>query len=216
VKSISLGNLKKLSKILVDGEDGKDGTLKIWYHEVLSDKDDFFQIKDGAGVVQSYRDKEPNLRTEHVTSHLVAAYLKSNKYEHPAKKHPHLFSRSRAKAVVTYQWKQPLGGENGLHQMIIDAGVSPDTTIWVDVWFNDQNSKQIVLELAISQEYYMLCDQHLIATSGDFKRDVLDRAWCLWEVGLRSHAGKKSQIMGKLVLKVILRSKLKTVRKNDF
>ena len=202
MKSISLQNLEKLCKVLVDGEDAVKGTLKEWYCS-LDKTDEFFK----------YRPKLPDLRVEDVTSHMVAAYLKAGdgyKHKHPAKSHPHLFSKSRAKAVVTYQWKQPLGGNHGLLQMIRDAGISPDTELWIDVWFIDQNSREIVKELAISQEFYCLCQQHLVAATLDCRlvaakpepctddTDISDRAWCLWELGLRAYAQRKSQIMGKL------------------
>ena len=206
MKSISLQNLEKLCKVLVDGEDGVKGTLKEWYCS-LNKTDEFFK----------YRLKLPDLRVEDVTSHMVAAYLKAGdgyKHKHPAKSHPHLFSKLRAKAVVTYQWKQPLGGKHGLLRMIRGVGISPETELWIDVWFIDQNSREIVKELAISQEFYCLCQQHLVAATHDCclvaatpecckdDTDILDRAWCLWELSLRAYARQRSQIMGKLKAKV--------------
>ena len=210
VRSISLQNLEKLLKILVDGEEGvSPGPLKTWYRE-LDERNIFFKDTSDDGC-EKYRPKEQELSVEHVTSHLVAAYLKAGdeeqgrggyKNEHPAKRQSSLFSKKRAGAVVTYQWKQSLGGKKGLLQMIRDAGISPDTELWVDVWFIDQNCRNITIELAISQEYYRLCEQHLISASGD-DLDVMDRAWCLWETGLRAYENKRSQIMGKLKVKVL-------------
>jgi hypothetical protein len=208
VRSISLQNLEKLLEILVDGEKSvSPGPLKTWYRG-LDETNIFF--KDTSNGGEKYRPKEKELNVDHVTSHLVAAYLKAEekgkggyKNKHPAKLQSCLclFSKERAKAVVTYQWKQSLGGKKGLLQMIRDAGISPDTELWVDVWFIDQNCREITKELAISQEYYRLCGQHLIAASGD-DSDVTDRAWCLWETSLRAYENKKSQIMGKLKVKV--------------
>ena len=209
MRSISLQNLEKLLKILVDGEEGvRPGPLKTWYRG-LEEKNIFFKDKSGDGC-EKFRPKEQELSVEHVTSHLVAAYLKAGdeeqgrggyENEHPAKLYPSLFSKKRAGAVVTYQWKQSLGGNKGLLQMIKAAGISPDTELWVDVWFIDQNCREITKELAISQEYYRLCEQHLIAASGE-NSDVMDRAWCLWETSLRAYEKKRSQIMGKLKVKV--------------
>ena len=206
VKSISLENLENLLKILVDGEKGvSPGPLKTWYRG-LDERDNFFKYTDNGCV--KYRPKEKELNVEHVTSHVVAAYLKAEEHgqggyknKHPAKNQSPLFSKLRAKAVVTYQWKQSLGGKKGLLQMIRDAGISPDTELWIDVWFIDQNSRNITTELAISQEYYRLCEQHLIAASGD-DADVMDRAWCVWEMSLRAYEKRRSQIMGKLKVKV--------------
>ena len=98
--------------------------------------------------------------------------------------------------------------------MIRDSGISPDTELLIDVWFIDQNSREIVKELAISQEFYCLCDQHLVAATLDCclvaatpecckdDTDILDRAWCLWELSLRAYARQRSQIIGKLKVKV--------------
>ncbi len=220
MKSISLQNLEELCMVLVNGVDGSGGKLKEWYCH-LGEEDEFFKYKNEAGEVK-YRHKSPDLRVEDVTSHMVAAYLRAqdesgrsgHKHKHPAKSHPHLFSKSRAKAVVTYQWKQPLGGKHGLLRMIRDSGTSPDTELWIDVWFIDQNSREIVKELAISQEFYCLCQQHLVAATFDCclvaatpeccndDTDISDRAWCLWELSLRAYAQRRSQIMGKLKVRV--------------
>jgi hypothetical protein len=59
-------------------------------------------------------------------------------------------------------------------------------------------SKNIKVELAISQEYYILCKHHIIAGS----ETLLERGWCLWELGLRGHSKKKSLIIGNLDPKV--------------
>ena len=209
--------MEELCKVLVDGVGGSRGPLKEWYCS-LDEKNEFFKDKIEGGEVK-YRPKLPDLCVEDVTSHIVAAYLKAEdgkKHKHPAKSHPHLFSKLRAKAVVTYQWKQPLGGKHGLLRMIRGVGISPETELWIDVWFVDQNSREIVKELAISQEFYCLCEQHLVAATldsclipetpecgkDDDDTDILDRAWCLWELSLRAYARQRSQIMGKLKAKV--------------
>ena len=156
------------------------------------------------------RPKVSELREEHITSHLVAAYLKADngkRNKHPAKTHPHLFNKKRAQAVLTYQWKSGLGGKNGVIKMIKDAKVPADTNLWIDVWFIDQNSRNIGVELAISQEYYILCPLHLVAGSNERisiqdETHLLRRGWCLWELGLRAHSKKQSLIMGNVEIKV--------------
>ncbi len=54
------------------------------------------------------------------------------------------------------------------------------------------------MELAISQEYYVLCENHVVAGSST----LLNSGWCLWELCLRAYSKKKSLIIGKLDVKV--------------
>ena len=150
------------------------------------------------------------LGMEDVNSHLVQAYLKAGDGKmnfHPAKTHRSLFYYGTAEAVVTYRWKLGLGGRKGLLTMIKESGFRPETTVWIDIWFIDQNSKNVVTELAIAQEYYMRCMLHLIAVDEselDDDSDIMDRGWCLWELGLRAHSKRKSHIMGMLKRRVRL------------
>ena len=101
-----------------------------------------------------------------------------------------------------------LGGKSGVLAMIADSGVPLDTRLWIDVRFMDQNSRNIGVELAVSQEYYILCPVHLVASEsskdavGIDERHVCRRGWCLWELGLRAHSKKISFIMGVLQVKV--------------
>ena len=189
MRSISIENLDALLFHMV-GRYGLNGPLKTWY-QALDPSDKLFEFDR----------KIPHLSVEHVTSHMVAAYLKSGEGQrntHPAKTHHKLFEKRRANAVLTYQWKTSM---KALLKLIKDSGIPLDTTSWIDVWFIDQNARNIPVELAISQEYYMLCPLHLVAASNE-ELDVLDRAWCIWELSLRAHAKKKALIMGNLKAKV--------------
>ncbi len=192
VQSISLRNLNFLLKTLAE-------EMKPWYAEI-----------DPGHEVFKEQEKKPSLHAELITSHLLAAYLKADsgkKHLHPAKKYWDLFSKKRAQVVLTYQWKMGLSGNTGVLKMIEDSGIPLDTELWIDVWFIDQNSRNIGVELAISQEYYILCPVHLIA-SPRIEVDIEDtshvcrRGWCLWELGLRAHSKKPSFILGALVWKV--------------
>ena len=170
----------------------------------------WYRDLDPEHEVLQRRPKVSELHEEHITSHLVAAYLKADngkRNKHPAKTHPHLFNKKRAQAVLTYQWKSGLGGKNGVIKMIKDAKVPADTNLWIDVWFIDQNSRNIGVELAISQEYYILCPLHLVAGSNEYisiqnEAHLLRRGWCLWELGLRAHSKLPSLIMGNVDIEV--------------
>jgi hypothetical protein len=192
VQSISLRNLNLLIKSLAE-------EMQTWYAEI-----------DPGHEVFKEQKKEPSLHAELITSHLLAAYLKAGSgkmHLHPAKKYRHLFSKKRAQVVLTYQWRMGLGGNTGVLKMIEDSGIPLDTELWIDVWFIDQNSRNIGVELAISQEYYILCPVHLIASPRN-EVDIEDtshmcrRGWCLWELGLRAHSKKPSFVLGALKWKV--------------
>jgi hypothetical protein len=150
--------------------------------------------------------KTEKLDVECVTSHLLAKYLKDGN-NHPAKDYPDLFSNGFPDGVLSYEWSFGLG--KGLVKVLNDPKVQQARSsdgkrtggrllVWIDAFFIDQLSKNIKVELAISQEYYILCSLHIIAGSDS----LLDRGWCLWELGLRAYSGKNSLIIGKLQEKV--------------
>jgi hypothetical protein len=61
------------------------------------------------------------------------------------------------------------------------------TTFWVDILFNDQNSKDIVLDLNAAQKIYEEAWLHAVL----LMLDPLSRGWCLFEVGVRVWAVAK-------------------------
>jgi hypothetical protein len=143
-----------------------------------------------------------------VTSHLFREYLLAGK-NHPARDYPHLFSTNFPHAALSYEWKLGiLDVSNVLRNPLVlnhpellsnkdvrrgkDGKANP--RVWVDIFFIDQMSKNIRVELGIAQEYYILCILHIVAGSESF----LTRGWCLWELGLRVHAKKGSLIVGSL------------------
>jgi hypothetical protein len=143
-----------------------------------------------------------------VTSHLLREYLLTGK-NHPAKDYPHLFSREFPHAALSYEWKLGmLDVSNVLRNPLVlnhpdllrndnvrrGKDGKANLRVWVDIFFIDQMSKNIRVELGIAQEYYILCILHIVAGSESF----LTRGWCLWELGLRAHAEKKSLIVGSL------------------
>lgn len=191
VKSIPIENLPILLEKMVNG------TMGIWYKK-LDPSDEIFKINK----------KTEKLDVEGVTSHLLAKYLKDGN-NHPAKDYPDLFSEDFPDGVLSYEWSLGLGTKKGVVRVLNDLKVQQARSsdgkrtggrllVWIDALFIDQLSKKIKVELAITQEYYILCWLHIVAGSDS----LLDRGWCLWELGLRAYSGKVSLIIGKLQEKV--------------
>jgi hypothetical protein len=189
--SISIENLELLQKNLVDGKMGA------WYAEL-----------DPSDVIFKVNKKERKLDVDSLTSHLVQKYVKAGN-NHPAKDFPHLFSQHFPDGVLTYEWSKGMGNNKGLLQVLKDPKVQQARSsdgkrtgsallVWIDVFFINQMAKKVVVELAISQAYYILCENHIIA--GSFT--LLDRGWCIWELGLRAYSKKSSLIIGELEAKV--------------
>lgn len=152
--------------------------------------------------------KKEKLDVESVTSHLIQKYVKDGN-NHPAKDFPHLFNEEFPDGVLTYEWSKGMGKKRGLLGVLNDPKVQQARSsdgkrtggsllFWIDCFFIDQMSKNVKVELAISQEYYILCKHHLVAGS----LTLLDRGWCIWELGLRAHSKKSSLIIGELAAKV--------------
>ncbi len=168
----------------------------------------WYEKLDQSDTIFEFNKKESKLSVEGVTSHLVAKYLKDGN-SHPAKDFPYLFNQDFPDGVLTYEWSLGMGREKGLVRVLNDSKVlqarSSDgkrtggrLLVWIDVFFIDQMSKKIKIELGISQEYYILCKNHIVAGS----KTLLDRGWCLWELGLRAHSKQDSLIIGNLEAKV--------------
>jgi hypothetical protein len=60
-------------------------------------------------------------------------------------------------------------------------------TFWIDILFNDQNSKDIVLDLNAAQKIYEEAWLHAVFVM----LDPLSRGWCLFEIGVRVWAVAK-------------------------
>ncbi len=171
--------------------------MGVWYAG-LSPDDKIFEGKK----------KMKNLDVESVTSHLIQKYVKDGNI-HPAKEFPDLVNTEFPDGVLTYEWSKGMGWETSLLGVLYDPEVqraqSSDRQrsgcsllVWIDVFFIDQLTKNVKVELAILQEYYMLCNHHLVAGS----LTLLKRGWCIWELGLRAYAKKKLLIIGEIAAEV--------------
>lgn len=189
-RSISVHNLEILLYNLVKSE-----KMKTWYRR-LDPQDKFFEVTDAEGVVR-FKEKLQTLDVDSLTSHLLRRYLLDGN-THPAKEFPELFSSDFPEGVLTYEWAKALGGSgDGVlktlkHPSSING--DPHLRFWIDILFINQMSKNIPVELAIAQEYYILCARHVVAGS----KSLLDRGWCIWELGLRAHSKRPSIIIGDL------------------
>jgi hypothetical protein len=148
------------------------------------------------------------LDVEQVDSHLLQQYLRDGNY-HPAKQYPDLFSTNFPDAVLTYEKSRSMGPRRGILGSLKDPRVQEAQSsdgkrtgccllVYINVFFNDQLCKSSKLELGISQEYFMLSYIHIVVGSPT----LLDCGQCLWELGLRSYAGKDSLVIGELLAKV--------------
>lgn len=189
-RSISVQNLEILLDRLV-----KSQKMREWYQR-LDPTSEIFKFTDMEGAVR-FKEKCSTLDVDGLTSHLLRRYLLDGNM-HPAKDFPELFSPDFPQGVLTYEWAKSLGGgEDGVLKTLKDRlsiNDDPQLRFWVDILFINQLSKNIPVELAIAQEYYILCDRHVVAGS----RSLLDRGWCIWELGLRAHSKKSSIIIGDL------------------
>jgi hypothetical protein len=174
-----------------------NGNMGTWYAK-LHPSDEIFEVNK----------KLEKLEVDGVTSHLLARYLNDGN-NHPAKDYPDLFSKEFPDGALSYEWTLGFGNKEGLVGVLnhpkVQQARSEDgkrtggrLLVWIDIFFIDQMSKNIKVELAISLEYYILCWLHIIAGSNS----LLDRGWCLWELGLRAYSRKDSLIIGKLQEKV--------------
>ena len=197
VESISIENLEKLLEKLASG------TLGQWYKGwQLPAADVPAEIKQSLeSVYKEFKEKNSIevLSACDINSNLFRAFLLAGN-EHPAKVegYMHFFSKEKPKAAVTYQWSVGLSKDgHGVLSKLTELG-DPSLLIWIDVFFIDQLSKNISMDLAMAQALYAQADFHVaIATP-----TLLERGWCLFEFVLRHHSGKKTKILGELHDKV--------------
>jgi hypothetical protein len=86
-------------------------------------------------------------------------------------------------------WMQFFGW--GFSDLITSNDIS-NARIWVDIFFNDQNSIDILLELAEADQQYRKAPLHAVLGT----RGLFTRAWCLHELMTRKLAGKPSVLLG--------------------
>jgi hypothetical protein len=112
--------------------------------------------------------------------------------------HWELFSKERPDIAVTYPWGMDLRRDlpvylKRLYRLLRWRGLVASwaefkgKTLWIDILFNDQNSKDIVQDLNAAQKIYEEAWLHAVL----LKLDPLSRGWCLFEIGVRVWAVAK-------------------------
>eukprot|EP00613_Pedinella_sp_CCMP2098_P057619 CAMPEP_0171853810 /NCGR_PEP_ID=MMETSP0992-20121227/22490_1 /TAXON_ID=483369 /ORGANISM="non described non described, Strain CCMP2098" /LENGTH=414 /DNA_ID=CAMNT_0012474275 /DNA_START=35 /DNA_END=1275 /DNA_ORIENTATION=+ len=117
-------------------------------------------------------------------SHHVQAYLKSHKVFLPlVGSYSGLFKRGIPDIAVTYSWSASLGGVEQLIRrgVAATAGLDGESTVWLDVLCVNQNAKDILAELSISEVVYREARRHFVLDTPV----ALKRTWCLYELLLR-------------------------------
>lgn len=200
VKSISISNLENLLETMVRGNLGQ------WYADWRSAGHNVpdlteFKLKDLEYVFDQFKGSERRisvLKPEDVTSNLIRAYLLAGN-SHPAKleETKNFFSKREPDAALSYEWSLGLSKRQGvLHKLnspsLLRNLEMTDPLIWIDVFFVDQLSKNITMDLAKAQGLYIKTRHHIALAS----LTLLDRGWCLFELCLRCYAGKTTWIVG--------------------
>jgi hypothetical protein len=204
VHSISVSNLEKLMEVMANGK------LAQWYArwEKPTEKNvpepNEAKIKDLDYVFEQFKNEKgiSTLCSENINSNLIRAYVMAGNL-HPAKdpETKHLFSKKLPDVGLTYEWSLGLG--QGVLGMLKDPVLlrrlkMSDPLVWIDVFFIDQLSKNITMDLAKAQGIYIKCKFHVVLCTVT----LLSRGWCLFELCLRHHASMESVLVGDLEKKV--------------
>lgn len=142
--------------------------------------------------------QEREFEGEDLTSHDCAALFQGKSWEngrwtaekdvalqfHPMDKFPDLYSDKMPDAPISYPWKN-FGLIRDLPQFL-DACKKEvvdefETTLWLDILFNCQNSPDIKLYLKIANGLYTGAELHFAFLFGG----LLTRAWCISEIVTR-------------------------------
>ena len=99
------------------------------------------------------------------------------------------FENRFADVAVTYTWTTDLEEQLPSFLILVQGG-SQGLTFWIDILFNDQNSKDITKELDQAERVYMNAQFHAVILSNG----PLRRGYCLLEILLRAKAVEEKGI----------------------
>jgi hypothetical protein len=153
---------------------------------------------EGLKNIISYVALETGINADELTSHQVAKYFRDNNiYPHtcdallPESYWPSdpfddsvkmpmrlcdLFTNNPPEIVITYTWTMPL-------MKVVHLLTTHDFAIWIDIFFVNQNSKDIIAELSHANDIYSNSKWHLCVSV-----DIIDRCWCVFELYVRIKA----------------------------
>jgi hypothetical protein len=143
-----------------------------------------------------------------LTSHDCAALFKGKSWKdgrwtdekdpklqfHPMEEFPELFSATWPDRMISYTWAEftlinALSRFLAECEALVPPSTNGETTYWLDILANDQNSPDILLYLAIADGFYSGAELHF----GFLFGGMLTRAWCNHEVVTRFRAGLKAE-----------------------
>ena len=109
-------------------------------------------------------------------------------------KFPELFSDKMPDRMKSYTWAkygliQELRYFLDECEILAPPNAYGETTYWVDILINDQNSPDIKLFLDIADNFYSASAMHI----ADLFGGMLDRAWCNLEIATRFLSGLKTK-----------------------
>ena len=145
--------------------------------------------------------KEKNCDISSIDSSKIQEYLQAGN-PHPATLFPYCFSFCAPVAAITYEWslnmKDILSFINiaqiikcsKRYGMMVPLDMS-SLYIWIDVFFVDQQSKDVIAALELSDGVYSNAHFHLALGT----KTLLTRAWCLSEYAVRFGAGGKTLVL---------------------
>lgn len=149
--------------------------------------------------LQWFRDK--GVDESNIDSNSVREYIKKGG-RHPAELFPHCFSRKKPDAAITYEWSLKLqemlsflNRSQMIRCSIKYSKMIPfdmdQLFIWIDVFFVNQLSNDIIAALELSDRVYATSRFHLALGT----ETLLTRCWCLSEYAVRFGAGKVTLVL---------------------
>jgi len=123
-----------------------------------------------------------------LTSHDLQRYfMKQHIYPPQSTEFDSYFQEGAADIVVSYRWTDPILSVLTVLEQEFDNKRSPPPTFWFDVVMNNQNAKDIKVELDRAEEAYRNGHTHVVVGFS-----CLERAWVLLEVFIRCESGQHS------------------------
>jgi hypothetical protein len=152
--------------------------------------------------------EERGFEGEDITSHDCAALFQGKSWKdgswtdtkdknlqfHPVERFPELFSDKMPDRMKSYTWAKYGLIKDLPHfldqcEILAPPNANGETTYWVDILINDQNSPDIKLFLDLADNFYSASAMHI----ADLFGGMLDRAWCNSEIATRFLSGLKSK-----------------------
>jgi hypothetical protein len=141
------------------------------------------------GLLNELRNQVSRNSKGKLSSHDLRAFFQKECI-HPKERYPAYYSDDAPDVAVTYTWNTCLLAEIPHFLVQIERRVaSTELKYWIDIFFIDQNSKDVKTELIISEEVYRTSRYHVVLLANC----PLQRGWCIYEIAIRAHQCQRSQ-----------------------